>query len=144
MHAHRVLGDGSWTRGPCPKSTNVARNKQAGVHGFELPLERPTRQENGGAARSSGSSNPWTPACLLRATFVLFGRFPLVHEPSPSTLSACMLFVCLFCLHVLYKAYFVVIPSKALDCGSRVKNGLIVNKTIVVGIACVVIPDVPQ
>ncbi len=46
MHAgqDRVLGDGSWTRGPCPKSTKVARNKQAGVHGFELPLERPARQ----------------------------------------------------------------------------------------------------
>ena len=55
-----------------------------------------------------------------------------------------MLFVCLFCLHKLYKAYFVVIPSKPLDRGSLVKNGLIVNKTIVVFIACVVIPDVPQ
>ena len=44
MHAHRVLGDGSWTRGKRPKSTNVARNKQAGVHGFELPLERAARQ----------------------------------------------------------------------------------------------------
>ena len=63
-----------------------------------------------------------------------FGRFPLVHEPSPSTLScsACMLFVCLVCLHVLCKAYFVVIPSKPLDRVSLVKNGLIVNKTIVV------------
>ncbi len=40
----RVLGDGSWTRGQCPKNTKVARNKQAGVHGFELPLERPARQ----------------------------------------------------------------------------------------------------
>ena len=37
MHADRVLGDGSWMRGKRPKSTNVARNKQAGVHGFELP-----------------------------------------------------------------------------------------------------------
>ena len=55
-----------------------------------------------------GSSNLGTPACLLRATFVLFGHGPLVHEPSPSTLCACM-FVC---LNVLYKAYFVVIPSK--------------------------------
>ncbi len=45
MHAHRVLGDGSWTRGPCPKSTKGARNKQAGVHGFELPLERAAQQE---------------------------------------------------------------------------------------------------
>ena len=44
MHAHRVLGDGSWTRGPCPRSTKVARNKQAGVHRFEIPLERPARQ----------------------------------------------------------------------------------------------------
>ncbi len=53
--------------------------------------------------------------------------------------------VCLsVCLHVLYKAYFVVIPSKPLDHGPLVKNGLIVNKTIVVFIACVVIPDVPQ
>ena len=38
----------------------------------------------------------------------------------------------LSCLHVLHKAYFVVIPSKPLDRGSLVKNGLIVNKTIVV------------
>ena len=52
MHAgqDRVLGDGSWTREKRPKTTNVARNKQAGVHGFELPLERAARQENGGAA----------------------------------------------------------------------------------------------
>ena len=57
-----------------------------------------------------------------------------------------MLSVCLFCLHVLYEAYFVVIPSKPLDRGSLVKNGLSVNKTIVivVFIACVVIPDVPK
>ena len=48
------------------------------------------------------------------------------------------------CLHVLYKAYFVVIPSKPFSRGSLVKNGLIVNKTIVVFIACVVIPDVPN
>ena len=49
--------------------------------------------------RSSGSSNPWTPACFLRATFVLFGHGPLVHEPSPSTLScpACMS-VCTCCI----------------------------------------------
>ena len=36
------------------------------------------------------------------------------------------------CLHVLYKAYFVVIPSKPFSRGSLVKNGLIVNKTTVV------------
>ena len=47
MHAgqDRVLGDGSWARGKRPKSTNVARNKQASVHGFELPLKRAAWQE---------------------------------------------------------------------------------------------------
>ena len=55
-----------------------------------------------------------------------------------------MLSVCLFCLHVLYKAYFGSDPLETFSRGSPAKNGLIVNKTIVVFIACVVIPDVPQ
>ena len=46
----------------------------------------------------AGSSNPWTPACYERHSCFL--TLPLVHEPSPSTLSclACMLFVfgCMF------------------------------------------------
>ena len=50
----------------------------------------------------------------------------------------------LFCLHVLYKAYFSSDPLETCSRGSRVKNGLIVKKTIVVFIACVVIPDVPN
>ena len=39
----------------------------------------------------------------------------------------------------------VAIPSKPVDRGSLVKNGLrFVNKNIVVNFACVVIPEVPQ
>ena len=40
MHARqdRVLGDVSWTRGPCQK--HECRSQQENVHGFELPRER--------------------------------------------------------------------------------------------------------
>ena len=93
----------------------------------------------------AGSSNPWTSACYERHSCFL--TLPLVHEPSPSTLSclACMLFVfvCTCCLTTRHIS--VAIPSKPVDRGSLVKNGLrIVNKTIVVNFACVVIPDVPN
>ena len=58
-------------------------------------------------------------------------------------LHACCLSVCFVC--TLSKAYLSSDPFETCSRGSLVKNVLrIVNKTIVVFIACVVIPDVPQ
>ena len=65
IHADRVLGDGSWTRGKRPKSTNVTRNKQAGVHGFELPA-RTCRVARMAAQYSCSLKAPrvWSPRAL--------------------------------------------------------------------------------
>ena len=65
---------------------------------------------------------------LLRATFVLLDAFLSSmshHQVLCLVLHAC----CLFCLHVLYKAYFGSDPLETFSRGSLVKNRLrFVNK----------------
>ena len=60
----RVLGNGSWMRGPCPKSTNVTRNKRWCPR---VQTPAPTCR----AARNGGAATPVASCSSPRALFLL-------------------------------------------------------------------------